>query len=237
MAGRVYNAGSMPTATRYALAGPYPCWRGARDGVEARFVGRGPRADRAAILEAIGSPGLAVAWTKQVHGSTLREGAPGGCGEGDALWSAGSGLALAISTADCVPVLLASPRRIAAVHAGWRGLAGRVLDSAIAALGDPAAIHAWIGPAIGQCCYEVGDEVAAAVVAASTPEIARPGPRGRPLLDLAAAARAQLEAAAVSSIELIVSCTQCDERWWSYRREGQGAGRNLAFVWRSSIRS
>jgi YfiH family protein len=237
MARRVYNAGSMPNAMRYALAGPYPCWRGGRGDIEARFVGRGPAADREAILEAIGAPGLAVAWTRQVHGATLREGRPGGCGEGDALSTDESGLALSISTADCVPVLLAAPRRIAAVHAGWRGLVARVLAPAVAALGDPGSIHAWIGPAIGQCCYEVGDEVAAAVVAASTPEIARPGPRGRPLLDLAAAARAQLEAAGVSSIELIVSCTQCDPRWWSYRRDGKGAGRNLALVWRSSTRS
>jgi len=227
----------MTTAMRYALAGPYPCWRGEREGVGARFVGRGPGADREATLAAIGESGLMVAWVRQVHGATLREAAPGGCGEGDALATAESGLALAISTADCVPVLLASPLRIAAVHAGWRGLAGRVLDPAIEALGDPAAIHAWIGPAIGQCCYEVGDEVAAAVIATTTPEIARPGPRGRPLLDLAAAARCQLEAAGVGSIEPLVSCTQCDPRWWSYRRDGKGAGRNLSFVWRSSIRS
>jgi YfiH family protein len=225
----------MTTAMRFAVAGAYPCWRGELDGVEARFVGRGPGADREATLEAIGEDGLEVAWMKQVHGATVREGAPGACGEGDALTTAETGLALAISTADCVPVLLASPRRIAAVHAGWRGLAGRVLGPAIAALGDPAAIHAWIGPAIGQCCYEVGDEVAAAVVAAATAEVARPGPRGRPLLDLAAAARCQLEDAGVGSIELLVSCTQCDPRWWSYRRDGRGAGRNLAFVWRPSL--
>ena len=227
----------MTTAMRYALAGPYPCWRGEREGVEARFVGRGPDADREATLAAIGEGGLAVAWTKQVHGAALREAAPGGCGEGDALATAATGLALAISTADCVPVLLASPRRIAAVHAGWRGLAAGVLAPAIAALGDPSAIHAWIGPAIGQCCYEVGDEVAAAVVGATTAEVARPGPRGRPLLDLAAAARCQLEAAGVGSVALLVSCTRCDPRWWSYRRDGKGAGRNLAFVWRTSLRS
>jgi copper oxidase (laccase) domain-containing protein len=70
------------------------------------------------------------------------------------------------------------------------------------------------------------------VVAATTAAIARSGPRGRPLLDLAAAARYQLEAAGVGSIELLVSCTRCDPRWWSYRREGKSAGRNLAFVWR-----
>ena len=70
------------------------------------------------------------------------------------------------------------------------------------------------------------------MIAATTPEIARPGPRGRPLLDLAAAARTQLETAGVGTIELTISCTQCDERLWSYRRDGKGAGRNLAFIWR-----
>ncbi len=211
--------------------GGYSLWRTSRGAVEIRFAGRGPRAERQATLDTLGES-LPVAWAKQVHGATLLRGRAGECGEGDALFTAEPGLALAIATADCVPVLLASPQGLAAVHAGWRGLAQGVLAPAVAALGATAEITAWIGPAIGQCCYEVGDEVAQQVVDASSVAVTRPGPRGRPHLDLAGAARMQLEKAGVGQIELLISCTQCDERLWSYRRDGKGAGRNLAFIWR-----
>jgi hypothetical protein len=211
--------------------GGYSLWRTSRAGVEVRFAGRGPRAERQSTLEALGES-LPVAWAKQVHGATLLRARAGECGAGDALFAAEPGLALAIATADCLPVLLASPQGVAAVHAGWRGLAHGVLAPAIAALGAPAEVAAWIGPAIGQCCYEVGDEVAQQVADASSIAVTQPGPRGRPHLDLAAAARHQLEAAGISQVELLISCTQCDQRLWSYRRDGKGAGRNLAFIWR-----
>lgn len=212
----------------------FPVWRATRGAVAVRFAGRGPRLERGETLRAIGAPDLPVAWAKQVHGAALLTARPGVCGEGDALSTAESGLALAIATADCVPVLLSGPAGIAAVHAGWRGLVAGVLAGAMAALGDPAAVHAWIGPAIGLCCYEVGAEVADAVVAASAPEVANPLGRDKAHLDLAAAARHQLERAGVRSVELLISCTRCDPRLWSYRRDGKGAGRNLAFIWRAS---
>lgn len=217
----------------FAPRGDFPVWRATRGGVSACFVGRGPRLERDETLRAIGEPELAVAWAKQVHGAALLEARPGACGEGDALHTAQSGLALAVATADCVPVLLAGPAGVAAVHAGWRGLVAGVLAPAVASLGDPASIHAWIGPAIGLCCYEVGDDVATAVVAASTAEVANPVGGGKAHLDLAAAARHQLERAGVRSIDLLISCTRCDPRLWSYRRDGKGAGRNLAFIWRA----
>ncbi len=223
----------MAHGLRFETRGSYPCWHGERGAIAVRFTGRGPRGERAETLRAIGEADSAASWARQVHGATLLAARPGSCGEGDALFTADSGLALSIATADCVPVLLASPAGIAAVHAGWRGLVQGVLAPAVGALGDPGAVHAWIGPAIGLCCYEVGDEVASAVTAASGADVAQPGPRGRPHLDLAAAARVQLESAGVASIDLLVSCTQCDERLWSYRRDGAGAGRNLAFIWRA----
>jgi hypothetical protein len=211
--------------------GGYSLWATSRGGVEIRFAGRGPRAERRETLAALGES-LPVAWATQVHGASLLRARAGECGEGDALLTAEPGLALSIATADCVPVLLASPQGVAAVHAGWRGMAQGVLAPAVAALGAPAEVRAWIGPAIGQCCYEVGNEVAQQVVDACSIAVTRPGPRGRPHLDLAAAARLQLEAAGVGQVELLISCTRCDERLWSYRRDGKSAGRNLAFIWR-----
>jgi YfiH family protein len=177
----------------------------------------------------------AVAWARQVHSDRcLRVAAAGEAGEGDALITDRPGLALAVYTADCVPVLLGAPGIVGAVHAGWRGLAAGIVGKALTAMTalGAAGVRAWIGPAIGPCCYEVGDDVAAAVVAASTPAIVRPGLRGRPHLDLVAAARAQLGRAGVGEVEAVAACTRCDaEHYWSYRRDGRGAGRNVSCIW------
>ena len=110
-----------------------------------------------------------------------------------------------------------------------------VLPAVAGMLGaEPARWSAWIGPAIGACCYEVGDEVALEVAAASAPEVVVPGRAERPHLDLAAAALAQLRRAGVGAVVRVAACTHCDETTlWSYRREGKGAGRNLAFIWRA----
>jgi len=137
-------------------------------------------------------------------------------------------------------VLLAGPEGVAAVHAGWRGLAGgvipRTVERLVEALGArPSTWTAWVGPAIGACCYEVGYEVAASVATASSPATMAPGPSGRPHLDLPGAARMQLLAAGIGQAFAPPRCTRCDEeRLFSFRREGKGAGRNLAFVWRTA---
>ena len=90
-------------------------------------------------------------------------------------------------TADCVPVLVAGPEGLAAIHAGWRGIVGGIIPATLARMkGEPAEWTAWVGPAIGACCYEVGDDVARQVVGASGPEVAIPGPAGKPHLDLPA---------------------------------------------------
>jgi YfiH family protein len=214
----------------------YRVWRDARDGIEVRFVGRGPAGERDAVLCALEPNAPPVAWLKQIHSSTALPAAAGACGEGDGLFTEASGLALAVVTADCVPVLLAaSSGRIAAAHAGWRGIAGGVLAATLkAAAGGPEERWtAWIGPAIGACCYEVGEEVAEQVVAASAPEVARVGAAGKPHLDLARAVRIQLERLGVREVIEVPACTRCDsESLWSYRRDGRGAGRNLAYIWR-----
>jgi len=221
------------------MRGGYPVWRASWGDVEVRFVGRGEDGTRAAILgrvEGMGAPPVAQA--KQVHSDRVLPGREGFCGEGDALWTGEAGLALSVITADCVPVLLAARGGpIAAVHAGWRGIEAGVVARALEALAaPPEEVAAWIGPAIGVCCYEVGEEVAERVAAASDPAVVAPGlrmPRGRPHVDLAGAVRRQLVGAGVPEPRLVVRCTRCDEAGlWSYRREGRGAGRNVAFLWR-----
>jgi polyphenol oxidase len=223
-------------------AAGHAIWSGSFGDVEVRFVGRGPeasrRGERGAILSAVEPGAPPVAWARQVHSADVLPAVAGECGAGDALWTGERGLALSIATADCVPVLLAGPEGLAAVHAGWRGLAAGILPEAVetvaGALGaEPARWSAWIGPAIGPCCYEVGEDVAAEVARASAPEVVVPGRAERPHLDLAAAAHAQLRAAGVGAVARVAACTRCDqETLWSYRREGKGAGRNLAFIWR-----
>jgi polyphenol oxidase len=211
-------------------------WRDRRGDVEVVFAGRGPGGERDEVLARIDPSAPPVAWAKQIHSATALPARRGGCGEGDALFTREAGLALSVVTADCVPVLLAGPEGLAAVHAGWRGIAGGVVPATIEAAGieKPEEWIAWIGPAIGPCCYEVGEDVAGQVVAASGPEVAAPGPSGRPHLDLHAAVRHQLKAAGIGEVVTIADCTRCEEeRLWSYRREGKGAGRNLAFIWRS----
>ncbi|MEA2694999.1 MAG: purine-nucleoside/S-methyl-5-thioadenosine phosphorylase / adenosine deaminase [Acidobacteriota bacterium] len=212
----------------------YPVWEDRLGDVEIRFVGRGPAGGRDEVLARIGEPDLPVAWAKQIHSARVLPAlSPGECGEGDALTTDRPGLALAVVTADCVPVLLAGPSGIAAVHAGWRGIASGVIPATLSALGNPAGWTAWIGPAIGPCCYEVGEDVAEQIAAASTSGAVVPYPGGSPHLDLLRAATHQLRAAGVADVTALTLCTRCEtEKLSSYRREGKGAGRNLAFIWR-----
>jgi YfiH family protein len=196
--------------------------------------------DRATELAGIVPPGLGHAWVKQVHSAiVLSADGPGRAGEGDAVITRETGLALSVVTADCVPVLVAAGGWIAAIHAGWRGIAAGVVQATVERLraeGAGPARTAWIGPAIGGCCYEVGPEVAEAVAAASTPDaiLAWPG-SARPHLDLLHAVRTQLEAAGLTDVHPLVACTRCDTaRLHSYRRDGNAAGRNLAVIWKTA---
>jgi hypothetical protein len=202
-------------------------------GARMLFAGVGPEGTREEVLRRVAGRDLPLAWPRQVHSATVLQAAPGRCGEGDALISGERGLALSVASADCVPVLLAGPEGIAAAHAGWRGLATGLLAAVVrAAAPAPERWTAWIGPAIGACCYEVGYEVAERVASASAPEVVTPGPEGKPHLDIPGAARRQLEAAGVGTVRWVPRCTRCDaDRLWSYRRQGKTAGRNLAFIW------
>lgn len=172
-----------------------------------------------------------LAMLKQVHSATCvaAGGRAGVLGEGDALLEQAAGSVVAVRTADCVPILLVDPqtRAVAAVHAGWRGTVAHIVQNAVAAMQQrfgtaPAELHAAIGPGIGQCCYEVGPEVAAHF-----------GEQGRAHIDLSAANRTQLLAAEVTPRRIYASklCTMClKEEFHSYRRDREAAGRMHSFV-------
>ena len=129
-------------------------------------------------------------------------------------------LALVIFTADCVPVLLQGPGVVAAVHAGWRGTAKGIAAKAVAEMGcAPERICAYIGPSIGPCCYEVGDEVRDAMRE-------RMGREAEPFfqerkIDLKGLNKRQLELAGVGRIEVSPVCTRCSHaQYWSHRYTG-----------------
>jgi len=158
--------------------------------------------------------------------------------EADAAVAESPGLVLGIQTADCLPVLLVDPRRrrVAAAHAGWRGTAAGVARAAVRALlaagSEPGDIVAALGPAIGPCCYEVGDELREAFGPGAL-GCFRPGPRGRPHLDVRAANLRQLLEAGLRAerIHSLAECTRCrPDLYHSYRRDGRGAGRMISFV-------
>ncbi|HEY8502417.1 MAG TPA: polyphenol oxidase family protein, partial [Solirubrobacterales bacterium] len=132
------------------------------------------------------------------------------------------GLAPMVLVADCLPVALYGPKGLAMVHAGWRGLAGGIIGAAAAAV---EAESAAIGPGIGPCCYEVGEEVLGAF--ADLDGVAE----GR-MLDLPEVARRQLARAGVGRIESAGLCTSCEEElFFSHRRDHRRTGRQAGLAW------
>lgn len=135
-------------------------------------------------------------------------------------------LAALVFVADCLPIALAGPGGVAIVHGGWRGLAAGIAGEAATAVGATAAA---IGPGIGPCCYEVGEEVLAAFAPLGD------GLADGGMLDLAAVARRLLERAGVSRIEIADLCTSCHpELLFSHRREGPETGRQAGVAWRAA---
>lgn len=199
------------------------------------FLGKGPQGDRlGAFTEVAPESERRLSWLKQVHSAqAIQASRQGSCGEGDALLASDNKTALSVATADCVPIVVEGPHGLATIHAGWRGLATGIIQSALDGLdGDSSLTRAWIGPAIGACCYEVAPEVASQVVAASDSSVLR-AKQPRPHLDLAGAAEWQLARGGVARIRTLSICTRCSPEWlWSYRRDGANAGRNWTFAWR-----
>lgn len=185
---------------------------------------------RRAFAKALGLDPDRLTVAGAVHGAEVaRVDAPAGAVRGrDALVTDRPGVGLLASFADCCPVLLYDPAAgaLALVHAGWRGTAAGVTSRAVAALAReyasrPAGLVAGIGPGICAACYEVGEEVAARF----DPAFVRPSPAGRHLLDLAAANRAQLEAAGVPAGRIHVhgACTRESVALPSHRRSPDGS--------------
>lgn len=145
------------------------------------------------------------------------------------------GIVLGAFSADCVIAILGQPRerRVVLVHAGWRGLASGVLQRGAELFYDRGGVLAAIGPAIGPCHYEVGEDVALAVAAGSSAGAVTELRGGRRYLDLVATSGAILRAEGIRRIQDTGLCTACEtERLFSYRREGT-TGRHLALAMRS----
>lgn len=184
-----------------------------------------------------------IQWLEQVHGVKVVEACNAGEGDGypvaDAAWSGTPGVACAVMTADCLPVLFCSSdgTRVAAAHAGWRGLLAGVLESTVQALEtDSGELMAWLGPAIGPGAFEVGPEVREAFLDAADGDAliatcfsSSPRP-GHYLADLYALAHHRLEAFGLRQIHGGNFCTFTDsKRFYSYRRDGQ-TGRMASLV-------
>jgi YfiH family protein len=209
-------------------------------GFERRRPGGGPESreeTRTRVAKALAEAGRLYLLT-QVHGATVVTAPFEGRPAADAQVTAQPGALLGVETADCLPILLVDPERelLAAVHAGWRGTAASVVGAAVLGLmargARPDRLLAALGPGIGPCCYEVGEEVRAAF----GPEGARffrEGPRGRPHLDVRAANVAALERAGLrpERIHHVADCTFCRVGLYhSYRRDGAKAGRMISFI-------
>ena len=186
-----------------------------------------------------------IQWMNQQHGTGVIRAAGVEAAKADACWTDQPNQVCAVMTADCLPLLLAAKDGscVAAVHAGWRGLANGVIESAIKALPvRPENLSAWLGPAIGPCHFEVGAEVRdifianmKALNAAAQTQIDsafRPHPRVREkyFADLYQLARWRLKHFGVQSIFGGESCTYCDDRFFSFRAEGK-TGRMVSLIW------
>jgi len=198
---------------------------------------------RARFLRAAGIAATCPAILKQVHGARIvLARAEGEVQEADGgIWFRdGRSAAPSVRSADCVPILLVDRegKAAAAVHAGWRGTAASIVVRAVEHLGgggvSPGRIVAALGPAIRPCCYKVGRDVAEAVLAATGRNLESENHRaGGIRVDLQEANRAQLVLAGVptDAIHAAPWCTGCrPDLFFSYRRDGAGAGRTMASV-------
>lgn len=188
------------------------------------------------FAEALGGPRLYE--VSQVHGREVVEVDGRGVEavrtiEADGLVARTAGDAVAVRTADCVPILLADvdSGRVAAVHAGWRGVEQRIVEVAIARLGAAASLVAAIGPHIRLDAFEVSDEVAARIAAVAHGEPVVEARDPRPHVDLSRTLIAQLRHAGVERVDDVGGCTHADAtRFFSHRRDAGVTGRHLSAI-------
>ncbi len=202
-------------------------------------VGDDPQAvarNRAQLRAAFGFP-TEPAWLRQVHGTRVVPAAEVGPDTAaDGSFADRPGSVCAVLTADCLPVLLcdATGTRVAALHAGWRGLAAGIIEHGIEAMGRiPQTLMAWLGPAIGPTAFEVGPEVMGALAGddAEARALFTPGRGDRLFADFYGLARLRLRRAGVAAVYGGGLCTVADPgRFYSYRRDGV-CGRMASLIW------
>jgi len=194
--------------------------------------------NRTRLCEAVGADpdGATMAW--QRHGARVSRARPRGIvtpgtvyDHCDGLWSDEQGRAMLLLTADCLPIAIARTEgpapAVGILHAGWRGLLGGIVGAGVRALGH-ARLAAAIGPGIGPCCYQVGEDVAQPFRESFGEDVARNG-----TLDLWTAAERALRAAGCRRVERFDVCTACEgERFFSHRRDDGRTGRQgvIAYV-------
>lgn len=188
-------------------------------------------ADMGRLARRLNAP---VVMPRQVHGTRVVDAVTGAGEEADAIVCSDASLAVAIVTADCLPVMIMDPESgtRAACHAGWRGLAAGVIENTLTHFPTPDRIQVWIGPAICQDHFEVGNDVLDAFVAADSADAGHfvVNGRGRWQADLPGLAVARLKRGGVRHISCSRECTFCDpRRFFSHRRDGS-PGRHCSFI-------
>jgi len=210
---------------------------GAKEGDDATRVGE----NRERLIAGLGCGPLTLG--EQVHGGrTVRVGgkrAGAGFAPGstpiprvDGLVTSSAGLPLAVFVADCVPLILADDRSAAAVHVGWRGLVAGIVPAAVRNFEDPGKVRAALGPAIGPCHFEVGEDVALAISSATSSGAPTERRDGSLYVDLPEAVRRALRDLGLRTVDVLGLCTRHeDERFFSYRRDGR-TGRQVGVAMR-----
>ena len=191
------------------------------------------RENRLRLAAALGRDPAGVVMGRQVHGAELREHRTAQTPrvyadvvrspeEVDAHSTSSAELTPLVMVADCLPVAMRGPGGVAMAHCGWRGLAGGIVDETAAAVDATAAA---VGPGIGPCCYEVGEEVLSEFDGLDGVAEGR-------MLNLPAVARILLARAGVTEVESADLCTSCNpELFYSHRRDGERTGRQAGLVW------
>jgi len=177
-------------------------------------------------------------WLNQTHGARVQQAYQDDTPEADASVVSSNDYACVVLTADCLPVMFCNRQgtQVAVAHAGWRGLAGGVLEATVAAMNcDSDDILVWLGPAISNAQFEVGPEVYGAFVAVH-PETAEafdhsPYRLGHYMADLYRLARFRLETLGIHHISGGHFCTACESRFYSYRRDNGNTGRMASVIW------
>ena len=220
---------------RWDAPGPYTVAFSTRLGgvsvgaYESLNLGRSTRDDSANVDEnrrrlcaSVGVEPERLALNRQVHGATVNRAEKGERTQnGDGLWTDEPGVPMLAFSADCLPIALArvnGNRGLALLHAGRMGLLEGIVEAGAAALDGPTA--AIVGPGIGPCCYEVGEDILAAYRARFGADVVQ----GRNL-DLWSATERVLHEAGVETVERLEVCTACDDRFFSHRRDGPVTGR------------